>query len=52
MINQTREEKRSVPFKDATRRRPMLKELEEKKYSFPDLHLSGMFDALLEKGVI
>jgi len=30
------EEKRSMPFKDTMRRRPTLKELQEKKYPFPD----------------
>jgi len=34
------------------RRRPTLKELQEKKYLFPDLHLPGMLDNLLEGGVI
>jgi len=35
-----------------TRKRPTLKELQEKKYPFLDLDLSGMLDDLLEKGVI
>ena len=39
----------SVPFKDKTRRRPMLKELQEKNYAFPDLGLLGMLKDLLEK---
>ena len=30
----------------------MLKELQEKKYPFPDLYLSGMLDDLLENGNI
>ena len=46
------EEKRSVTFKDTIRRRLILKELQEKKYLFPDSDLSGMLDDLLEKGVI
>jgi len=46
------EEKRSTPFKDTMRRCPILKELQEKKYMFPDLDLLGMLDDLLEKGVI
>jgi len=46
------EEKRSMPFKDTMRRRPTLKELQQKKYSFPDSNLLGMLDDLLEKGVI
>jgi len=41
-----------VSFKDATRRRPTLKELQETKYWFPDLDLPGMLDDLIEKGVI
>jgi len=46
------EENRSAPFKDMIRRRPTLKELQKKKYMFPDLHFPGMVDDLLEKGVI
>jgi len=46
------EEKRSAPFKNTTTRRPTLKELQEKKYPFLDLDLSGMLDDLLEKGII
>jgi len=42
-------EKRSVPFKDTIRRLPNLKELQEKKYLFPDSDLLGMLDDLLEK---
>jgi len=30
----------------------MLKELQEKKYPFPDSDLSGMLDDLLQNGVI
>jgi len=39
-------------FKDAIRRRPTLKELQEKKYPFPHSNLTGMLDDLLEKGII
>jgi len=46
------EEKKSVPFKDMIRRRPTLKELQEKRYLFPDFDLSRMLDDLLEKAVI
>jgi len=46
------EEKRSTPFKDTIKRRLTLKELQEKKYPFPDSKFSGMLDGLLEKGVI
>ena len=46
------EEKRGMLFKDTMRRRPTLKELQEKKYLFPDLDLPGTLDVLLEKGVI
>ena len=35
-----------------TNKRPTLKELQEKKYSFPDSDLSGTLDDLLEKSVI
>ena len=41
-----------MPFKDTMRRRPTLKELQDKKYPLPDSDLSGMLDDLLEKGVI
>jgi len=46
------EEKRGMLFKDAMRRRPTLKDLQEKKYLFPDSDLLEMLDDLLEKGVI
>ena len=35
-----------------TNKRPTLKELQEKKYPFPDSDFSDMLDDLLEKGVI
>jgi len=41
-----------VAFEDTIRRRLTLKELQEKKYPFPDLDLPGMLDDLLEKGFI
>ena len=44
--------KKSSSFKVVTNKRPTLKELQEKKYPFPDSDLSGMLDDLLEKGVI
>jgi len=43
------EDKKSMPFKDVTRRHPTLKELQDKKYPFIDSDLSGMLDGLLEK---
>jgi len=43
-------EKRNVPFKDAIKRRPRLKELQEKKYLFSDSNLLGVLDGLVEKG--
>jgi len=46
------EGKKSSLFKDETKKRPTLKELQEKKYSFPHSDLSGMLDDLLEKDVI
>ena len=45
------EEKRSMPFNDAIRRRPKLKELQVKKYLSPDSDLSSVLDDLIEKGV-
>jgi len=44
--------KKSSSFKVATKKRTTLKELQEKKYPFPDSDLSSMLDDLLEKGVI
>jgi len=44
--------KKSPSFKVMTNKRPTLKELQEKKYPFPNSDLSGMLDDLLEKGVI
>jgi len=46
------EEKKSAPFKDTIRRRPTLKELQEKESVYPCLDLLGVLDDLLEKGVI
>jgi len=46
------DEKRSVPFKDTIRRRPTLKELQDKKYMFPDSNSLGILDDLLDKVVI
>ena len=46
------EDKKSSSFKDVTRKRLTLKELQKKKYPFPDSNLSGILDDLLEKGVI
>jgi len=45
------EEKRSVPFKDTIRKRPIMKESQKKKYLFPDFNLPRMLDDL-KKGVI
>jgi len=39
-------------FKDATRRHAMLKELQEKKYPFPNSDLSGIINDLLENEII
>jgi len=38
-------------MRDAGKKRPTLKELQEKKYPFSDSDLSGMLDDLLEKGI-
>ena len=46
------EDKRNVPFKDAIRRHPTIKEPREKKHPFHDSDSSGMLDYLLEKGII
>ena len=49
---QRAEEKPRPSMRDARKKRPTLKELQEKKYPFPDSDLSGMLDDLLEKGTI
>ena len=41
-----------MPFKDMIRRRPTLKELQDKRYLFPNSNFSGMLDDLLEIGII
>jgi len=46
------EVKRRIPFKDMMRKRPTLKELQQKRYLFFDSDLPGMLNDLLEKGVI
>jgi len=46
------EEKQRPPMKEVGTKRPKLKELQERKYPFPDSDLSGMLDDLLEKGII
>jgi len=46
------EGKKIPSFKHVTRKRPTLKELQEKKYPFPDSNLWGMLDDLLKKSVI
>jgi len=42
------EEKKGSSSRDGERKRPTLKELQEKKYPFPDSDLSGMLDDMLE----
>jgi len=50
---QRAEEKPHPSVRGAGKKRPTLKELQEKKYNhFPDSDLSGMLDDLLEKGII
>ena len=44
------EERRGMPFKDTIKRHPTLKELQEKKYLFPDSDLIGMFMIFLKRG--
>jgi len=46
------EDKKNTSFRDATKKHPTIKELQEKKYPFPNLDLSSMLDGLLEKAVI
>ena len=46
------EEKKRSSSRDGRRKRPTLKELQEKKYPFPDSDLSGMLDDLLENEII
>ena len=46
------EGKKGAPLRDVGRKRPTLKELQEKNYPFPDLDLSGMLDDLLENRII
>jgi len=46
------EEKPRPSMRDAGKKRPTLKELQEKKYPFLNLDLSGLLDDLLEKGII
>ena len=46
------EGKKTSFSKETTKRRPTLKELQEKKYPFSDSDLSGMLDDLLENEII
>ena len=46
------ENKKTEFPKNAWKKRPTLKELEEKKYPFPDSDLLRMLDDLLQNGVI
>jgi len=46
------EDKKSTPFKDATTRHPMLKELQENKCHFLNSDLAGMLDDLLIEEII
>jgi len=45
-------EKKGSSFTGGGRKRPTLKELQEKKYPFPHSDLSGMLGDLLENGII
>src|SRR5687768_10309184 len=48
-----KQESRKTTFsRNDAKKCPTLKELQEKKYSFPDSDLSGVLYNLLEKGVI
>jgi len=46
------EENKGSSLRDGGRKQPTMKELQEKKYPFPDLDLSGMLDDLLENRII
>ena len=46
------EDKKSMSFKHATKKRSTLKEFQGKEHLFPDPDLSGLLDNLIEKGVI
>jgi len=46
------EKKKGSSLRDGGRKRPTLKELQEKKYPFPNSDLLGMLDVLLENGII
>jgi len=46
------ENKKGGFSKDTGKKHPTLRELQEKKYPFPDSDLLVMLDDLLEKGVI
>jgi len=46
------EGKKTLFSKEITKKRPTLKELRERKYSFPNSDLSGMLDNLLENKII
>jgi len=48
---QRAKEKPRPSMRYAGKKRPTLKELQEKKYPFPDSNLSRMLDDLLEKGI-
>ena len=45
-------EKKGSSLRDEGRKKPTLKERQEKKYPLPDSDLSGMLDDLLESGII
>ena len=46
------EDNKNTSFKDATRKHPTLKELQEKRSPFLDSDLSRMLDDILGKGII
>jgi len=43
--------RRSMPFKDTTRKHPMPKELQEKKFPFLSSYLLGTLVTFLKKGL-
>ena len=46
LVGRNPKEKRNTPFKDKKGRSLILKELQEKKYLFPDSDLLGMLDCI------
>jgi len=52
LVKSRPKEKKGSPSRDGGRKKPMLKELQEKKYPFSDLDLLRMLDGLLQSRII